>query len=119
MPLSHEHWQLQQVADLQERATREHPQTRTLAAAVLADRNRDRLAELTSQIATAVNDINLDDRCVQKVARAVVEGRISEHSINRILGGLKHARVRGAYFLASAKFAFKNADLPWFEEQWK
>lgn len=71
------------------------------------------------RIRESVSDPGLSEHIVLKIARALTEGRIPEGEIARVLVGVKSARARGPYFVASAKRIFQQYSLSWHEEEWK
>lgn len=119
MTLAHDENHLRQVYAARARDEGKRPAAALLVDSVVQRGQRDRRRALELEILEAVQDERLDDRIASKVARAVCEGRVSEHSVQRILSGLAGARQRGAYFVCSAKRMFDRNELPWHEEDWR
>ena len=122
--------ELQQVIEAQRRAAaaaeRQYSADRISSvlgarAESLAPRrgSNEDIQRLAEQLRERVADRALDPNVCRKVARALVEGRISEHQVFGVASCLDHARSRGAYFVVAMKKVFIANDLPWFEEEWK
>lgn len=81
--------------------------------------NVSQLDHWTDRIRRGVDDPGLSEHIILKIARALVENRIPEGEIARVLVGVKSARARGPYFVSSAKRIFTQYQLSWREEDWK
>lgn len=81
--------------------------------------NVSQLDHWTDRIRRGVDDTGLSEHIVLKIARALVENRIPEGEIARVLVGVKSARARGPYFVSSVKRIFTQYALSWREEEWK
>jgi hypothetical protein len=77
------------------------------------------ISHVVRRLRSMIGDPRVDQRLIDKVARALVQGRLAESAIFSIEPSLQAARNRGGYFVAVAKSEFRKVGLDWFEENWK
>lgn len=120
--MTEEDWELTKLRDLQTENRKDQPVQQLLIHLPSLRPKKaigQRIGERMEQYSAKLKDNRTSKDLLWKVARAVEEGRVEEARIERIWPSLEIAHNRGAYFVASAKAAFKSVNLSWLEEEWE